>query len=85
MCWVAMYKCQLDNGYVQLELVQMHMFGGSMNTYLLWGGIAAMVPATLVVISAAYGLRALRQARVTRMDVALLGKVRWPHAMSLRD
>ena len=43
-----------------------------MNTYLLWGGIAAMVPATLVVISAAYGLRALRQARATRMDVALL-------------
>jgi hypothetical protein len=72
MCWVAMCQCQLDNGHVQLELVQLHMFGGLMTSYLLWGGIAAMVPATLVVISVVYGLRALKQARATRMEVALL-------------
>ena len=39
-----------------------------MTTYLLWGGIAAMVPATLLVISIAYGLRALRRARAARVD-----------------
>ena len=72
ICWVAMYQCQFDNGHVQLELVQLHMVGGSMTSYLLWGGIAAMVPATLVVISVVYGLRALKQARARRVEVALL-------------
>src|SRR3989344_6855131 len=72
MCWVAMCQCQLDNGHVQLELVQLHMFGGLMTAYLLWGGIAAMVPATLVVISTVYGLRVLRRARTARVEVALL-------------
>lgn len=72
MCWVAMCQCQLDNGYVQLELVQLHMFGGPMTAFLLWGGIAAMIPATLVVISIVYGLRALRRARAARVEVALL-------------
>lgn len=43
-----------------------------MTSYLLWGGLAAMVPATLVVVSVAYGLRALKQARATRMEVAFL-------------
>lgn len=43
-----------------------------MTAYLLWGGIAAMVPATLVVISIAYGLRALKRARAARAEVALL-------------
>ncbi len=72
MCWVAMYQCQLDNEHVQLELVQLHMFGGPMTVYLLWGGIAVMVPATLVVFSILYGLRALKQARAMRVEVALL-------------
>jgi hypothetical protein len=72
MCWVAMCQRQLDNGHVQLELVQLHMFGDLMTSYLLWGGIAAMVPASLVVISVVYGLRALKQARSARMEVALL-------------
>lgn len=43
-----------------------------MNAYLLWGGIAAMVPATLIVISIVYGLRALKRARAARVEVALL-------------
>ena len=43
-----------------------------MTAYLLWGGIAAMVPATLVVISIVYGLLALRRARAARVEVALL-------------
>ncbi len=43
-----------------------------MTSYLLWGGIAAMVPATLVVISIVYGLRALKHARATRVELALL-------------
>lgn len=43
-----------------------------MSSYLLWSGLAAMFPAVLVVISAAYGLRALKQARATRMEVASL-------------
>jgi hypothetical protein len=72
MCWVVMCQCQLDNGHVQLALVQLHMFGGSMSSYLLWGGIAAMVPATLVVIGVVYGLRALKHVRATRVELALL-------------
>ncbi|OGA80226.1 MAG: hypothetical protein A2711_11375 [Burkholderiales bacterium RIFCSPHIGHO2_01_FULL_63_240] len=48
------------------------MFGGLMTAYLLWGGIAAMVPATLVVISTVYGLRVLRRARTARVELALL-------------
>lgn len=43
-----------------------------MTAYLLWGGIAAMVPATLVVFSMLYGLRALKQARAMRVEVASL-------------
>lgn len=43
-----------------------------MSSYLLWGGIAAMVPATLVVIGIVYGLRALKLARATRVELALL-------------
>lgn len=43
-----------------------------MNAYLLWGGIAAMVPATLIVISIVCGLRALKRARAARVEVALL-------------
>lgn len=43
-----------------------------MTSYLLWGGIAAMVPATLVVIGVVYGLRALKHARATRVELALL-------------
>src|SRR3989344_384215 len=43
-----------------------------MSACLLWGGIAAMVPATLVVISTVYGLRVLRRARTARVELALL-------------
>lgn len=46
-----------------------------MSSYLLWGGIAAMVPATLVVIGVVYGLRALKHARATRVELALLEQV----------
>ena len=56
-----------------------------MTAYLLWGGIAAMVPATLVVISIVYGLRALRRARAARVEVALLEQgALAPRQMSLR-
>lgn len=43
-----------------------------MTSYMLWGGIAAMVPATLVVIGVVYGLRALKHSRATRVELALL-------------
>ncbi len=57
-----------------------------MTSYLLWGGLAAMVPATLVVINIAYGLRALKQARATRMEVALLEQsAQAVHHMGCRD
>lgn len=70
-----MCQCQPDNVHVQHELVQLHMYGGPMSSFLLWGGLAAMVPVVLVVISTAYGLRALKHARATRMEIARLERL----------
>jgi hypothetical protein len=44
-----------------------------MSHYLLWGGLAALVPAVLVVLGAAYGRRAIKHARATRMEIERLG------------
>jgi hypothetical protein len=44
-----------------------------MSPYLLWSGLAALVPVALIVLGAGYGLRALKHARATRMDLARLG------------
>ncbi len=76
-CWVAMYQWHIDNVLVQNELVQLHMFGGTMSLYLLLGGLAALVPVVLVVLSAGYGLRALKHARATRMAMERLDKPGW--------
>jgi hypothetical protein len=71
-CLVAMCQCQLDNVHVQHELVQLHMYGGTMSSYLLWSGLAAVVPVVLVVLGVAFGLRALKHARATRLELARL-------------
>lgn len=44
-----------------------------MSQYLLWSGLAALVPVALIVLGVGYGLRALKHARATRLEVARLG------------
>lgn len=50
-----------------------------MSPYLLWSGLAALVPVALIVLGAGYGLRALKHARATRMEVARLGNFEHHH------
>lgn len=46
-----------------------------MSQYLLLGGLAALVPAVLVVLGAAFGWRALKHARAMRIEIARLGAI----------
>jgi len=43
-----------------------------MSPYLLWSGLAALVPVALIVLGAGYGLRALKHARAMRLEVTKL-------------